>query len=70
MISICTVLTGDGSKYKAEDVNKLYHALKKHTTKPFKFYCLSDHSGFWKDIIKMPVNPNISRDIPADEIFW
>ena len=22
----------------------------------------------WKDIIKMPVNPNISRDIPADEI--
>ena len=55
MISICTVLTGDGSKYKAEDVNKLYHALKKHTTKPFKFYCLSDHSGFWKDIIKIPI---------------
>lgn len=55
MANICTVLTGDGSKYKAEDVNKLYHALKKHTTKPFKFYCLSDHSGFWKDIIKIPI---------------
>ena len=55
MANICTVLTGDGSKYKADDVNKLYHALKKHTTKPFKFYCLSDHSGFWKDIIKIPI---------------
>ena len=41
MTSICCVLTG--SKYSVYDVNKLYVSLKKYTTKPFKFYCYTDH---------------------------
>tara|TARA_A100001011_G_scaffold29004_1_gene28196 strand:+ start:3150 stop:3860 length:711 start_codon:yes stop_codon:yes gene_type:complete len=41
MTSICTVLNGE--KYGTEYVNKLYLDLKKHTTKPFKFYCYTDY---------------------------
>ena len=55
MTSICCVLTG--SKYSVYDVNKLYVSLKKYTTKPFKFYCYTDHdkTRFNKQINLIPI---------------
>jgi len=55
MTSICTVLTG--SKYSVYDVNRVYVSLKKHTTKPFKFYCYTDHdkARFNKEINLIPI---------------
>ena len=55
MTSICTVLTG--SKYSVYDVNRVYVSLKKHTTKPFQFYCYTDHdkARFNKEINLIPI---------------
>ena len=55
MTSICTVLNGE--KYSVEDVNKLFDSLKKHTTKPFKFYCYTDYDihSFNKNINILPI---------------
>jgi|TARA_B110000858_G_C17796889_1_gene472942 hypothetical protein len=56
MDNICTVLTG--TKYSVDDVNKLYHSLKKNTTKQFKYYCYTDHTGFDKNVNIIPITKN------------
>ena len=48
MISICTLLK-KGPKYGTEDVNSVFRGLKKHTTKPFKFYCYTDYDTEFLD---------------------
>ena len=59
MISICTLLK-KGPKYGTEDVNNVFRGLKKHTTKPFKFYCYTDYDTEFLDedinIIKLEKN--------------
>ena len=48
MISISTLLK-KGPKYGTEDVNNVFRGLKKHTTKPFKFYCYTDYDTEFLD---------------------
>ena len=59
MTSICTLLK-KGPKYGTEDVNNIFKSLKKHTTKPFKFYCYTDYDTEFLDeginIIKLENN--------------
>jgi len=59
MTSICTLLK-KGPKYGTKDVNKVFRDLKKHTTKPFKFYCYTDYDTEFLDedinIIKLENN--------------
>jgi len=45
-----------GSRYGHEYVNRLYKSVKKHTTKPTKFYCFTDNiKKINKDIICRPL---------------
>ena len=48
MTSICTLLK-KGPKYGTKDVNNIFRSLKKHTTKPFKFYCYTDYDTEFLD---------------------
>lgn len=47
-----------GTKYGAEYVNRLYNMVKRHTTIPFKFVCLTDRTeGIYSEIECFPIPP-------------
>lgn len=53
MINIYTVKWG--KKYSSKYVNKIYQQCKKHTTRYFKFFCLTENpKGLHKDIEVIP----------------
>lgn len=54
MINIYTVKWGD--KYPSEHVNKILEQCKKHNTKEFSFYCLTeDPEGLAEGVIVIPI---------------
>lgn len=54
MIKICTVYF-EGKQYSPDYVSNLYKSLKKHSTTPFEFICLSDNPDVEADLV-LPYN--------------
>lgn len=53
-----------GSKYGAEYVNRLAAAVGRHTTKSYRFWCMTDdHLGLRKDINVLPLAHSHQLDI-------
>lgn len=49
-----------GDKYSADHVNRLYRMVKKNTTVPFKFYCLTeDPKGITDDVNIIPLDETL-----------
>lgn len=46
MVNVCCVYYGH--KYETIYVQNLYNMVKRHLTKPFKFYCFTDHTKIHK----------------------
>lgn len=56
--NICCVKHGD--KYSSEHVNRLYRMVKKNTTIPFKFYCLTeDPTDIIDDVTIIPLDETL-----------
>lgn len=79
-LKICTVLKSGGT-YTMKHVYAIYNACKKYVKCEFEFYCLTDHTGFFNNIITIPIDNNLNgywaklemfnrSKIPSGNVFY
>jgi tetratricopeptide (TPR) repeat protein len=60
-----------GTKYGADYVNKLYHGVKRNTTKKFNFFCITDNSADLHEEIKiLKLESNFKGWMRKSILFW